>query len=95
MKNATEQALSYMVAEQFERNADILQEAVMRGCEDKDSYHNIYVKMLLNSMKISAEISVRIMVEILISLGMIGEKDEREIMKKMLSVVKWRDEGGK
>ena len=88
MNNATEQAINRLVAEQFEMNADILQEAVTRGCEDKNSYHVIYVKMLFNSMRISAEISARIIVEILITLGMVDEKDEREIAKKMLSVVK-------
>ena len=88
MKNATEQALNCLVRQQFERNEDILLEAAMRGCEEQDSYQETYAKMLLNSMEISAEVSVRIMVEILIMLGMVGEKDERQIMKKMLSVVR-------
>lgn len=88
MRNATEQGLNCLVRRQFERNKDILLETVMRGCEEKDSYHEIYAKMLLNSMEISAEISTRIIMEMMILLGMVDEKDEKEIMKKMIYVVK-------
>ena len=92
MRNATEQGLNYLVREQFERNKDILLEAVMRGCEEKDSYHEIYAKMLINSMEISAEISTKVILEMLLKLGIVDEKDEREIMRNVLRVVKAQDD---
>lgn len=88
MNRLAELVIEDKVKAQFVHNRDIIEEALLRDCEKTDSYDRIYTKMLVNSMEISADISTKIILEILISLGVIGENDEKQIRKKIMSVIK-------
>ena len=99
MDNLMEKALHSMIYEQFESwnsQEDVMkeiEEGMLHGCERKDSMEVIFVKMLFNAMKISAEISAKIILEILLTAGVIKPADERQLRKDILSVVKENDPG--
>lgn len=99
MDNLTATALHSMIYEQFESwdsQEDArkeIEDGILRGCERKDSTEEIFVKMLFNAMKISAEISAKIVLEILLTAGVVKPADERQLRKDILSVVKENDPG--
>lgn len=65
-----------------------IENAILYGCEKKDSMEKIFVKMLFNAMEVSAEISAKVILEILLAAGVIEPADERQLRKDILSVVK-------
>lgn len=68
-----------------------IKNGILYGCEDKDSMEEIFSKMIINSMTISAEISAQIILEMLLSGGVIKPIDERLAREKLFSVVKEQD----
>ena len=70
-----------------------IENAILCGCERKDSTERIFVKMLFNAMEISAEISAKVILEILLTAGVIEPADERQLRKDILSIVKGNDPG--
>ena len=65
-----------------------IEDGILHGCEKKDSTEEIFVGMLFNAMKISAEISAKVILEILLTGGVIRPADEKLLRKDILSVVK-------
>lgn len=94
MDNLTATALSSMIHEQFESwkaQDDVrkeIEDAILLGCEKKDSTEEIFVKMLFNSMEIAAGISAKVILEILITAGVIEPVEETKLRKDILSVIK-------
>lgn len=87
-------ALHSMIYKQFETwnsqedDRKEIENGILYGCEKKDSMEEVFVKMLFNAMKISAEISAKVIFEILLTAGVIKPADERELRAGILSVVK-------
>ena len=94
MDSLMERALHSMIYKQFESwdsQEDVRKEienGILYGCEKKDSMERVFVKMLFNAMKISAEISVKVILELLLTAEVIKPADERQLRKDILSVVK-------
>ena len=99
MDNLMEKALHSMIYKQFDSwylQNDCrkeIEDAILYGCEKKDDTERIFVKMLFNAMKISAEISAKIVLEMLLTGGVVKPADERQLRKDILSVVKENDPG--
>ena len=87
-------ALHSMICKQFEFWASQdavrkeIENGILYGCEKKDSMEDIFVKMLFNAMKISAEISAKVILEILLTAEVIEPADERRLRKDIISIVK-------
>ena len=99
MDDLTATALHSMIYKQFESwdsqddDRKEIEDAILYGLEKKDSMERIFVKMLFNAMKISAEISAKIIFEILLTAGVVKPADERQLRKDILFVVKENDPG--
>lgn len=94
MDNLMEKALHSMIYKQFESwNAqdDAMSEienGILHGCDRADSMERLCVKTLFIAMKISAEISAKVILEMLLTGGVIKPADEHQLRKDILSVVK-------
>ncbi|MDE5699159.1 MAG: hypothetical protein K2I96_17425 [Lachnospiraceae bacterium] len=94
MDNLTATALSSMIHEQFERwneQKDVmnrLKKGLLEGCTDEDSSEEVYSKMIINSMEIAANISAKIIMEILFTTGIMEPVEEEKLRKNVLSVIK-------
>lgn len=87
-------ALHSMIYKQFESwdsqddSRKEIEDGILHGCEKKDGMEEIFVRMLFNAMKISAEISAKVILEMLLTGGVIKPADEKLLRKDILSVVK-------
>lgn len=93
MDDLMAEALHSMIHKQFESwdSQDAKKEienAILHGCGKQDSMEEVFVKMLFNAMKISAEISAKVILEMLLTGGVIKPADEKQLRKDILSVVK-------
>ena len=70
-----------------EKEKELIEE-ILRECEDTDSADILYVKMIRNAIGISIKVSVGIILDMLIELGIAGPHDEKQLRKNILSVVK-------
>lgn len=68
-----------------------LQGDLMRGCEEKDSYEDIYSKMIVNSVVISVKITATMIMEALFDTGVWEPRPDDEMRKGLFVVV----DGGK
>lgn len=93
MDKLMEKALHSMIHKQFETwNAqsaavDEIERGLLFGCDKADCAERIYAKMIINSMAIAAEISAKIILEILFTAGVIEPADERILRKVIFSVM--------
>ncbi len=93
MKKLMEKALHSMIHKQFEMwNAqDIavgeIKKLLLQGCDETDSAEEIYARIIINSMEVAAEVSAKIILEILITAGMFEPADEKQLRKVLFSVV--------
>ncbi len=88
MNSMLQSELDRVVNKQFEQSRAAVNEALLSGLEESDSKDEIYVKMLRNSMVVSADVAVKLVLEILFSLNVLAEVDEKKMRKTLLSVVK-------
>lgn len=94
MNKLMEQAIHTMIHKQFElwNEQDAVMNEFMRGlfhgCTNEDSRDEVYARMIINSMEIAAEISAKIVVEMLFTSGVFESVDERQLRKSLLSIVK-------
>ena len=77
MDDLRAKALENTANRQFADNAVAIQEEILEGCKDTDSYEVIYSKMIFNAIRISTILStiapMDSIVEILIALKIIFE----------------------
>lgn len=96
MDKLMEKALHSMIHKQFEtwkaQNAAVeeIERGLLCGCVETDRAEKIYAKMIINSMEIAAEISAKIILEILLTNGMFEAADEKTIRRNLFSVVEER-----
>lgn len=94
MDNLTATALSSMIHEQFVKwneQEDIinqLKEVILRECTNEDTTEEVFSKMIINSMELAANISAKIILEILITAGVMEPVEEEKLRKDILSVIK-------
>lgn len=93
MDDLTATALHSMICEQFEAcyaqedAMNEIEDRLFQGCSEEDSRDEVYSRMILNSMIIAADISVKVIVEILLNSGVIAPMDEKRLRKMILSPV--------
>lgn len=94
MDNLTATALSSIIHKQFESwnvQEDVMKElkdGLLQGCTDKDSTEEIFAMMIINSMEIAAGVSAKIILEILLTAGVIEPVEEEKLRRNVLSVIK-------
>lgn len=94
MDNLMEKALHSMIHKQFAtwnaQNAAVneIKRGLLQGCDKADSVEEVYARMIINSMEVAAEISAKIILEILLTAGVFEAADERQLKKLIFSVVK-------
>ncbi len=94
MDNLTATALNSMIHKQFESwkgQEDVMEELkseLLKGCTDKDSTEEIFAMMIINSMEIAAGISAKVILEILLTAGVVKPVEEEKLRRNFLSVVK-------
>lgn len=87
-------ALHSMIHKQFEtwkaqeETASMIKNCLLQECEEEDSNDKIYVRMIFNAMEIAADLSAKIILEILLTAEVIKPQDEEQLRKIVLSVVK-------
>lgn len=93
MDKLMETALHSMIHKQFELwnergVVNKFEEELLKGCTDEDTSEKVYARMIINSMEIAAQISAKIILEMLIASEVFQPADEKQIRKGILSVVK-------
>lgn len=92
MDDLTATALHSMIHRQFEAwNAqdnvmDGFKNRLLQGCTDEDSRDEVYAMMIINAMELAADISAKVILEILFVNRMMQPLDEDQIRKNMFSV---------
>ena len=80
-------AIEAKVNQLFELKKEYIMEKLFDGCDNTDSYERVYAKGIYNAMIISVDLSVELVIDTLMSLGIIGAADEKKIRKEIISVV--------
>ena len=94
MDDLTATALHSIIHKQFEvwneqdAVVDEIERNLFQGCEKEDRAEKVYARMIINSMEIAAEISAKVILEMLLTGGVIKPANERQLRKDILSVVK-------
>lgn len=65
-----------------------LKNELLRGCSKEDSKDDVYNTMIVNSIVIAVDMSVKIIMDILLGSGVMAPLDEKRLRKILLSVVK-------
>lgn len=100
MDDLMERALSSTIHKQFESwrgqgdAVNEIEKALFQDCTHDDNKEMVYAKMIINSMEVAAFISTKIIMEMLITGGVIRPADKKKLMKECMSVVKEKDSGG-
>ena len=94
MDDLTATALNAMIHKQFEtwKNNDAFMDEIVetmcRGCKEEDSRDEVFIRMIYNSMEVAACVSAQIIMEILVTAGVVKPADEEQLRRNVLSVVK-------
>lgn len=94
MDNLTATALSSMIHKQFvlwneqKDVMDNLKEELLKGCTHEDTTEEVFSKIIINSMEIAADVSAKIILEILFTAGLMEPAEEERLRKNVLSVIK-------
>lgn len=94
MDNLMATSLQSMIHEQFVKwneQDDIMEEItreLTRGCTNEDTREEVFSKMIINSMEIAAGISAKVILEILLTAGVMEPADEDQLRKNVMSIVK-------
>lgn len=87
MSNLMATAIEAKVNQLFELRKEHILEKLFDGCDNTDSYEQVYAKGIYNAMIISVDLSVELVIDTLMSLGIVGAADEKKIRKEILSAV--------
>ena len=87
MTDLTAKAIENIVNEQFIKNSDGIQQTLLTGLNDSMTPEVIHATMLINSMKLSVNMSVQIISELLTNSGIVEFADEERLRRLLLSPV--------
>ena len=88
MSDLMAMAIEAKVNQLFESRKEHILEKLFDGCDNTDSYEQVYAKGIYNAMIISVDLSVELVIDTLMSLGIVGAADEKKIRKEIFSAVK-------
>ena len=75
MSNLMATAIETKVNRLFESRKEHIMEKLFDGCSNTDSYEQVYAKGICNAMIISVDLSVELVIDTLMSLGIVGAAD--------------------
>lgn len=85
MTTLTSELIEKIVREQIVKGKDEIGISLTNGTERNMTYEEIYVKMFFNSIEISAQLSVKIVMELLYQSGLVSELDTKSLLKQLSS----------
>lgn len=92
MEDSTSELIRTVIGQEIDRwfseQGDWLNENILSGCDETDSYEKIYSRMVLNSIATSVKIAADIAITFLIKAGVSEPKSEEELRRLLMSVVK-------
>lgn len=87
MSDLMAMAIEAKVKQLFELRKEHIVEKLFDGCDNMDSYEQVYAKGIYNAMIISVDLSVELVIDTLMSLGIVDAADEKKIRKEIISAV--------
>lgn len=92
MEDGTSELIRSVIGQEIDRwfseQGDWLKENILSGCDETDSYENIYSRMVLNSIATSVKLAADIAITFLIKAGVSEPKSEEELRRLLMLVVK-------
>ena len=85
MTNLTDELIEKIVKEQISGNMEKILNSLTCGADEQMSSERLYVKMLINSIEISTQLSVKIIMDLLYQSGLVSEPDTKTLLKQLLS----------
>ena len=85
-------AIETKINQLFELRKEHIIKKIFDGCDNMDSYEQVYAKGIYNSMIISVDLSVELVIDTLMSLGIVGAADEKKIRKEIFSAVRTEEQ---
>ena len=80
-------AIEAKINQLFESRKEHIIKKLFDGCDNMDSYEQVYANGIYNAMIISVDLSVELVIDTLMSLGIVGAADEKKIRKELFSAV--------
>ncbi len=87
MDNIMVKAIQKLVDTQFSQNTDAIEKTLFSGIDDTMTTEEICPRMVLNATKLSVNMSVQIITELLQNADVIAPVDEVHLRKMLLSLV--------
>ncbi len=81
-------ALQETINRCFMKKADAIEKEMIEGCKDTDSLEKICTRMVINAIRISTSLSVGLVVDTLMELGIADPADEDKSRRGILKVIK-------
>ena len=92
MEDSTSELIRSVIGQEIDRwfseQGDWLMENILSGCDETDSFQNIYSRMVVNSIITSVKMAADIAISFLIKAGISEPKNEEELRRLLMSVVK-------
>lgn len=88
MNELLSKTIDTIVKEQLDKNSKNILDALFLNCTDDMNHDEITSRLINNSIRISIDLSVQIVLKLLANSGYIDLTDEDQLRKNLLSVVK-------
>lgn len=88
MEDIMVKSIQKLVDTQFTQNSDVIEKTIFNGIDDTMTTEEICPRMVLNATRLSVNMSVQIITELLQNTGVIAPVDEAHLRKMLLSLVK-------
>lgn len=85
MNILTSEVVEKIINEQINANQTEIISKITNGTDDSMSVEQIYSRMIVNSIQISTQLSVKIVLELLFQSGLIEELDVKSLLKQLSS----------
>ena len=85
MNNLTSELINKLVKDQINLNQKEIVKHISYGINDSDPIESMCAKMVANSIEISAQLSVKIVLELLFQSKLIEELDTKTLLKQLQS----------
>lgn len=93
MDDLKRMAIAQEIDRQIYEQREELQEAILRGCDDKDTLEETCTKMVMNGVCFSARLAAEMAIGILLESGLFTPRSDDELRKSIFSVCSGKDEG--
>ncbi len=88
MTNLTSELVNQIVHEQISKNQKEIMNHITDGTDDTMSTEQVTAYMIANSIRISTQLSVKIVLELLFQSNVVQELDTKTLLKQLSSIQK-------